>query len=114
MSQKQKKLLSKLAKQRTGNRNPHWKGGKRIIGGYYYIYSPNHPNKTQEGYVCEHRLIMEQKLGRLLKPEEQIHHMNHNRLDNRIENLLLLSSNSEHQKIENKFKKRNHLGQFLQ
>lgn len=40
--------------------------------------------------IAEHRLIMEQHLGRKLDPSEEIHHINRNRLDNRIENLVVV------------------------
>ena len=42
--------------------------------------------------ILEHRWVMEQHVGRRLKRAEQVHHINHDRLDNRIENLELVSS----------------------
>lgn len=37
--------------------------------------------------ILEHRYVMEQHLGRTLLPSEHVHHINHDRLDNRVENL---------------------------
>lgn len=45
--------------------------------------------------ILEHRWVMEQHLGRKLESWEHVHHINHNRLDNRVENLEVVSS-AEH------------------
>jgi len=60
------------------------------------ILMPDHPNARRDGYVQEHRLVMEQMLGRTLRIGEIVHHRNHIRTDNRPENLLLYSSSSPH------------------
>lgn len=74
---------------------------KRIMShGYIEIYSPNHPNKTRRNCVLEHRLVMEKHLGRFLKKEEIVHHINGNKQDNRIKNLKLFLSQAEHVHIE--------------
>jgi len=98
------------AKLRKGIKASNWKGGKILVDGYWYIYSPTHPNKTKDGYICEHRLVMESHLGRYLLSTEIVHHINGMRDDNRIENLMLYSSNGEHTKIHKK--KRDKYGRF--
>lgn len=84
----------KVQWQTLGDLNPRWNGGKRICRGYVYATCLNHPHATQ-GYVLEHRLVMEKHIGRLLKSDEVVHHINGNTSDNRIENLKLFER-SEH------------------
>ena len=67
------------------------KDGNKYIGvnGYVYI-------KLNRKYYLEHRIIMKEILGRKLKIDEQIHHKNHIKTDNRPKNLRLFDSNANH------------------
>lgn len=83
----------------SGNKNHNWRGGKRTVKeGYVLVYAPDHPNCHKDGTMYEHQIIMEKYIGRLLKKGEVVHHINGNRSDNRMENLMLLT-NSDHAKL---------------
>jgi len=90
--------------QRTGPRagagHPDWKGGRLLLGGYWYIYSPDHPNRTKQRRVAEHRLVMEAKLGRYLERSEVVHHLDGNPQNNHPDNLELFQSNADHLRAE--------------
>ena len=56
--------------------------------GYVLVKCPEHPRANPlTGYVFEHILVLEEKLGRPLEDEEISHHENENPSDNRPENL---------------------------
>jgi len=67
--------------------------------GYILIYKPEHPRAMYDGYVYQQWLVMEEYLGRFLTKQETVHHINRIRDDNRLENLKLYSSRSEHMKM---------------
>jgi hypothetical protein len=71
--------------------------------GYVRVYNPEHPYNVN-GYVLEHRLVMEGLLGRYLSPEEVVHHINGDKTDNDIRNLYLCSP-QEHTAIHNRMAK---------
>lgn len=81
--------------------SPHWKGGRKIgTKGYIFVKYPNHPRANKTGYIQEHILVAEQKLGRPLNDAEVIHHINGNKGDNSLENIYICASVAEHADIE--------------
>lgn len=75
---------------RTGEKSPVYKGGSISTG--YRRFS------RDRKYVQEHRWVMQQHLGRTLETTEIIHHINQDKLDNRVENLQIVTR-SEHAKL---------------
>lgn len=76
-----------------------WKIRKIIRkGDYEYALVPEHPNATKNGYVLHHRIVMENSIGRLLTDDEEVHHIDFNKLNNAITNLKLMT-NHEHRML---------------
>ena len=84
--------------QKDGGRN--LKEGKHLHRGYVFVRKLDHPHQSG-GNVPEHRLVVEEKIGRYLRPDEHVHHVNHIKNDNRIENLMVVN-NKEHRELHAK------------
>lgn len=75
----------------------HLPAGGRITDqdGYILVRVYDHPQANSGGYLREHRLVMEEALGRDLLPAEVVHHRNGKKDDNRLANLQLFASDAE-------------------
>ena len=72
-------------------------------GDYNYAVVYDHPNRTKHNYVLEHRVVIENHIGRLLKEDEVVHHKDGNKKNNSIDNLELMLDyeHSRHHGVEN-------------
>jgi hypothetical protein len=85
-------------KECDGRRRNGAKCGTRIHKGYREIC-------IDRRWLAEHRLVVEQDLERQLTSREHVHHLNGDRLDNRIENLVVYDG-AEHRKSHAELLKR--------
>jgi hypothetical protein len=89
-----------------GERNARWKGERLKHGsGYIRVHKPEHHRADKHGRVYEHIIIYEEFYKCCTLPWTNIHHINHVRDDNRIENLQGLI-NSKHYLLYHLGKKR--------
>jgi len=72
------------------------RSGTKKNHGRIYLYNPNHPLATYDGYVRRYRLVAEKCLNRYLTRQEVIHHIDKNPLNDKPENLYLFPNNGEH------------------
>ncbi len=90
--------LSPQTQFKKGQPCPNYKGGHKSKAGYFYIWKPNHPSAEKRGYVNRSILVAEEKIGRFLKRNERVHHINEIKDDDRPENLEIMTER-EHKSL---------------
>lgn len=94
----------KLAEEQRNNISKgkiiYKEGDKVIKRGYVYIRKYGHPYGLSNNFVKEHRLIVEKEIGRFLKPCEEIHHIDLNKQNNKLNNLIAFKTKSAHRIFE--------------
>lgn len=73
---------------RKGSNHPAFKGNPFIADkdGYLRLYAPDHP-WPRRGMIPEHVRVMELCIGRRIRPDECVHHKDHDRQNNSLANL---------------------------
>ena len=93
----------KISESRRREKHPNWKGGRYLKAGYVWVLTdiPKNSNgrKGKKYYWLEHRLVMEKHLKRKLTKNEEVHHKNGIKDDNRIENLELVTNKTHFGKV---------------
>lgn len=82
--------------RRSENKSLHDEGKCKHSSGYVWKRCEDHP-RSHNGYVLEHILVAEEKIGRLLLPKERVHHENEIKSDNRHDNLTVFPNEKAHQ-----------------
>lgn len=85
-----------------GTGNPRWRDGRSANPeGRVLVYCPGDPHATLSAgkYAYRYRLVASEKIGRPLRSDEVVHHVNGDKTDDRPENLVVLSQ-SEHMRLE--------------
>ena len=98
--------IKKMSEVKLGENNPNWNGGEKNHNGYMYLLKPDCPCSDNQGYISEHRYIAYKALGRCLKRNEVLHHIDEDRTNNLHENLLICS-NSYHVGLHRKMDRLN-------
>ncbi len=105
---KEQHLCYSCSNSKTNLGKTPWNKGKKFEPksvGNIYMSSDNYPqvwvgkDKVQHGYMAAHRLVASDALGRLVTPDEKVHHINSDRSDYSPNNLYVCKDMSHHRKV---------------
>lgn len=104
VSSGQREFFCSVACRWENRKKPHVR--QINAAGYVLIYvGRDYPGAHKTGHILEHRKVMQDLLGRPLLPEENVHHKNGVKGDNRPQNLELWTrSQPQGQRVEDKLK----------
>jgi hypothetical protein len=100
-----KNTLKKMSESHRGRPASNFKGKGITKDGYIWIYEPNNKNSNKKGYLYEQRKVMSDFLKRPLTIGEQVHHIDGNKQNNKLNNLCLLRSVREHTTLHHQMNK---------
>lgn len=98
---------------RRGENHPRYVGREIDADGYVLVHRPDHPMSNHRGYIREHRLAAEQLVGRMLEPQEVVHHIDGNPSNNDPANLRVYPDNAAHMRDHGDYRQRDALGRFV-
>lgn len=87
-----------MVKRKKRKKKQKYYASKGAYMSYRRIYKPEHHRADQAGFVGEHIIVMETKLGRRLEPDELVHHKDFHKGNNQPRNLQNMTR-KEHQQI---------------
>lgn len=90
-----------MSEAQIGTKGNNWRGGEIVREGRRLVYvGREHPMADSYGYVYEHRLIVAEYRGRILRPSEHVHHIDLDPMNNHPTNLVLLTQ-GQHRRLHN-------------
>ena len=106
---KANKSKGKPRKHLSREKAANWNGGRYINkAGYVMILIKSGSTNRKSGwenYRPEHIIVMEKFLGRTLHKKECVHHIDGDKQNNRIDNLVIIDSNEHHRKTHHSLQK---------
>lgn len=90
--------------------NPAYNGGRYGCNGYVAIFDPGNSMASKKNIVLEHRLVVAHAIGRPLNNKEVVHHIDGDKKNNTLSNLIIFKNNSDHIKHHAELKRINQNG----